>query len=450
LSIAAIIIAVSLSQSQGLAQQATARQAETLLKQGKTGEALPLLLRLHQSQPGNWRICHQLALAYTQLQQLEKAQEFYRKTLSINPGFLPARKNLAIVLWFLGRKQESELEFRPLVKALPGDPVPHLYLGLAEYERKHFSKAKGHFEKAGELAFDNPEVLPIVLETYLATKDASIPSGLMKQLERVKEAASTRPEMYLMLGEAYDRQGMPEKAYESYGKAIELDPQSEQNYLALASFASAHRNNEFALKILDQGLQRIPGGPKLLLQQGLVYALQGNLNQAEDSFLKASRADPKWSTPLLALGVSQLERGNLDEAASNFRSAAKVAPEDSRPQYLYATAVTRMGDSSRQEEVISSLEKAIALGPNDPEPRVSLGQAYAAADRIDDAVAQFEKALQIDPNNSAALYRLGLAYRRQGKKEAAQRLLQKFKEVRAKEKEEKSVAVQILKIVKDE
>src|SRR5438876_6581093 len=108
-------------------------RAEALLRQGKTSEAVSLLLQLHESQPQNSQICLQLGIGYTQLQQLEKAAEFYRKALRLNPRLIAARKNLATVLWFLNQKEKSVEEFLGVLKMAPSDPVPHLYLGSWEF-----------------------------------------------------------------------------------------------------------------------------------------------------------------------------------------------------------------------------------------------------------------------------------------------------------------------------
>ncbi|MGH9425127.1 MAG: tetratricopeptide repeat protein, partial [Terriglobia bacterium] len=102
--------------------------AETLLQQGQPVEALPILNQLHKAQPNNVRVCYQLGLAYTQLQELNKAAEFYRKALKLNPGFVAARKNLGTVLWFSNQKEASVQEFRTVLRSLPNDPVSHLYL----------------------------------------------------------------------------------------------------------------------------------------------------------------------------------------------------------------------------------------------------------------------------------------------------------------------------------
>ena len=436
-------------------------RAESLLQQGKPSEAVPLLLQLHESQPHNSQICLQLGIAYTQLEQLEKAANFYREALRLDLRLMAARKNLATVIWFL-------------------------YLGSWEYEHQQFARAKTHFEKAGDLAYKNPEALPMVLESYLALKDMTVPQSLMKQLEKARNpdpelairlgtlfshygvydqaiktfekilpSSSVKPEVFLLLGEAYDKQGMPEKAYNAFTKAIEIDPKLEEGYSALSSFASDHQNKEFALKILNQGLQKIPGSSKLLLQQGVLWALEGDLLQAQKSFLRACQADPRWVLPILALGISHLQESKSAEAASTFQQAATIAPDDYRPEYFYALALTRAGQQdipSHREEIISALRKSISLNPARPEPHVLLGRTYLAANQIGEAVVELEKALELDPRNPTALYQLGIAYRKQGKSAEGERLLRAFEETKAKLKEEedqeRKALLQILKTVK--
>lgn len=494
-------------------------RAEKLLREDRATEALPLLLAAYGAAPNDFRICHLVGLAYTTMQQFEKASEFYRKALQLNPAFIPSRKNLATVLWFSNRKAEAEREFLSVAKARPDDPVPHFYLGTLEYERRQFPRAKSHFERAGDLAFNNPEALPMVLETYLASRDLSYPDRAMRQLqqagtpdpelafqcgslfgrygfysraisvfERIKSsypdryalflnlgtaqlesrqykaavesleiAASSNPgaaEAFRLLGEAYDKDGNPEKAYGAYTQAIELEPRSEEGYIALSSFAAAHQNDEFALKTLAQGLERIPGSTRLLLQQGTIWALETNLPQAEESFRKAGLSDPQAGLPLLALGLTQMQAGKLTEAGVTFRQAARKDPKDFRSQYFYALTLVRAGgrsDPVRRKEIIAALERAIALNPRDAESRVALGQTYQSADELDLAARELQKALELEPANPTALYQLSAVYRKQGKTEAAQQLLAKFEGIKAKtsqeEEEERKALVQIMKTV---
>lgn len=453
-------------------------KAESLVQAGKAAEALPLLLELHKARPEEWQVCHLIGVVYTQLQQLENARGYYRKALGLNPAFLPARKNLAVVLWFLGDRTESEREFLSVAQATPADLVPQLYLGLAAHERKEFQEARRRFQKAGDLAMANPEVLPAVIESFLGAGDPAVPRQLLQRLEAAERpdgqlafrvgmafarfgmdqeavtclekslaAGTGGPEPLITLGEAYDRLGQPEKALAAHRRAIEADPSSEEAYLALAHFSYLHQNNEYALKILNEGLDKKSGSARLLQQKGVVLALLGNHEEAEKSLQEAGRADPKWNEPLLALGVSQMERGRYEEAAASFRQAAGVAAGDFRAEYLYATALKRTGDPARRQEILAALKKAAKLKPDDARPLASLGQAYLEAGQIEEATVELEAAIRIDPENATALYQLGRLYRDQGKREESRQMLERFAKAKAKQREEEGSLVDILKIV---
>ncbi len=435
-------------------QQPPLSQAQALLKDGKAHDALPILLELHRSDPSNANVCQQIGVAYTQLQELDKAETFYRQAVRLNPQFWAARKNLATVLWFLDRKAESESEFLGVTKVLPADPVPHLYLGLAAATRRDFPQAKMQFEKAGELAAENPEVLPAVLESYLATHDMNFPEKVMEQLTHTEDQD---PALISRVGTLFSQYGyydraatLLELAYRAYSRATEVHPNSEDGYVAFAEFALAHGNNDYALQVVARGLEHVPESPILLFEQGILWAIKGNRSQAENSFVQASRLRPAWNLPLLALGVSRLESGDASQAAVMFQKVCLADPHDSRAQYLYATALTRESGAISGETraaAIAALRKAIEIDPHDARSHTLLGQLHLQAGKADAAALEWQAALKIDPENSTALYQLGLLYRKQGKAAEAERLLQEFQRTKAKAHSEEESLVQILRVV---
>src|SRR5260370_10908082 len=127
-----------------------------------------------------------------------------------------------------------------------------------------------------------------------------------------------------MLAQAYDRQGKPERAYQSYSRGLDANPNAEDSYIAFADFASAHANNDYALQVVAHGLERLPKSHTLLFEQGLIWALKGDRSQAESSFQQASSLKPDWTLPLLALGVTQLESGDIPQAAVLFQKARNL------------------------------------------------------------------------------------------------------------------------------
>src|SRR3954470_19341168 len=64
---------------------------------------LTSLLEEFRERPSDWKLCNEIAAAYVADQKFDRAAEFYKKVTSLNAAFLPARKNLAVVLWFAGR-----------------------------------------------------------------------------------------------------------------------------------------------------------------------------------------------------------------------------------------------------------------------------------------------------------------------------------------------------------
>jgi tetratricopeptide (TPR) repeat protein len=255
--------------------------------------------------------------------------------------------------------------------------------------------------------------------------------------------------VWLLIAAACDEHNVPDKAYAAYQKAIAAEPTSEQGYVALAQFAAAHRNVPFAEKVLARGLEIAPNSPRLLLQRGIFRAQEGDRKQAAESFEQAAAADPASNVAVLALGILRLESGQPAEAAATFRKAAQIDARDHRAEYLYATALSRAGasDLARRAEVIAALKRALELNPSDSRARVMLGQEYLASGEAAAGVAQLERALKLDPNNATALYQLGIQYRRQGRTAEARRLLQRFRDLKAKAREEESMVVQIMKIV---
>lgn len=462
-------------------QQAQLTEALGLLKAGKAREALPILLELYRSVPKDANVCEQLGIAYTQLGELSGAERFYREAARLNPGFWAARKNLATVLWFLDRKAESEREFQAVATALPADPVPHLYLGLAAHSRREYGEAVRQFGKAGGLASENPEVLPAVIESHLAAGEFEFPARAAERL-----AASERPEPVLlsrigallldygqygpaavtlekltsiqresadgwrMLGEAYSGEHKTEQAFGAYSRATETDPKSAGAYVSLAEFASAHGNNDYALETTGRGLRQVPGSAELLFERGILLALKGDRNQADASWAEASKIRPSWNLPWLALGVSQLESGDAARAARTFQHARTLEPSDARGHYLYATALARVGETNsgqKRAEAVAAVRKSIGLNPRDARPHALLGQILLSAGETNAAALEWETAIQLDSKNETALYQLGLLYRKQGKAEEARRLLDRFQRAKAKRHAGEESLVEILRVV---
>jgi tetratricopeptide (TPR) repeat protein len=411
---------------------------------------LPSLLVRFQAEPRNAQLCEQIGVAYTRREEFDKAAEFYRKAFEMDPRRVSAGKNLGTVLWYGGHKKEAVAIFSVIEKRIPKDPVPALYLGLAGFERQDFHHAAEFFERAGTLASQNPEVIPILLETDLA-------AGKFEQAKSLVEARIAAPDAsspeevsrnYRWLGQACDGLKLADQAFHAYQQAVEHGPDMEENYLALSAFAMEHANASFARKTLSEGLARHPDSAHLTMQLGLTWAEEGDFTKARPYFEAAAAADAHSSLPLLALGIAELQEGSAAAAGEAFAKARDLAPGDYRGYYLHATAVGRGNpDPAERKAMIAELRRAIERNPGQARVRVALAQAELSSDPRA-AEAQLREALRLEPAAPEALYQLALLMRREGKTTEAERLSQAFQAAKSKLRENENELVLILKTPK--
>jgi tetratricopeptide (TPR) repeat protein len=185
----------------------------------------------------------------------------------------------------------------------------------------------------------------------------------------------------------------------------------------------------------------------------VILSLDDKMSQAEESFHRASQANPSWALPVLALGLTQLQTGKLADAVRSFQAAANLAKDDYRPSYLLALTWVRAGgqsQSERHDEIVSALQRAVTLNPTHADSHVLLGQTYLSDNRLDLALGELEKARKLQPENASALYQLAMVYRKKGDTALASRSLKEFQALKQREKKEEDLAkkelVQILKV----
>ena len=87
-----------------------------------------------------------------------QAERDYRRALELDPGFTPARFNLANLLNLLGRNAEAEMVLQEGIERAPGEGELHYSLGLVLAEEGRFEPAAASLARATALIPDRPRV----------------------------------------------------------------------------------------------------------------------------------------------------------------------------------------------------------------------------------------------------------------------------------------------------
>ena len=141
---------------------------------------------------------------------------------------------------------------------------------------------------------------------------------------------------------------------------------------------------------------------------GLVHENTGDRAAAERSYLDALVLDPTALEPMSRLYVLYQFTSDRDKIARLERLlvASLEKKQDSAIHHDWLGQVyLRTG---RLEKAEASISAAIALQPQEPEFRISLGALKARTGKLDEARAAYEDALRIRPGSGLALYNLGV------------------------------------------
>jgi tetratricopeptide (TPR) repeat protein len=457
---------------------------------------------LLQQQPSDVRALTLMGMALTTAGKPKDANARFRQALAANPQFAPALRGLAINEMALGLAQEAKQHFEQLVKLTPGDPVAQLALGELAFRDKQYAQSVQHFEQSQGLHLRDPRNVvnyadasiragqPQKAEAALRQMpDGADPAlyleagGLLVKMSRFDAAAAQfekaarshpdrylvgynlalaqlkaksfdaairtaesliaaghrKPELYNLLGHAYEGGGRTKDAYDALRTAATLEPLDEINYLDLIGICVAHKNLDLALEIADAGIARVPSSDRLHLQRGVVWAMKGDFEKARAAFESAARLAPKKALPQISLGLVLMQVDRPADAVQVLEKTASASPDDYLVHWFLGEALNRAGvepGSPMEKEAIASLTTSVRLKPDQVQPRVLLAKMLTRRGQLDEAHEQLEQALKLEPDSVPATYQLAQVLQKKGDTARARELFARVSKAKAEEREQ--------------
>lgn len=133
-----------------------------------------------------------------------------------------------------------------------------------------------------------------------------------------------------------------------------------------------------------------------LLEQADVCFRKGELDAAEQHYLKAAAKDPRCSKAYSRLGVIYLETGeDWQDAEEAFRQALKYESDNG---YVLNNLGLVLYHQDRYADAIRQFELAVRQDEHNATRHSNLGKAYMAMRQYAKAESSFKKALKLAPN----------------------------------------------------
>ncbi len=149
---------------------------------------------------------------------------------------------------------------------------------------------------------------------------------------------------------------------------------------------------------------------------GIGLLLQGDIRNAETTFLKVTQMEPGYADGWVNVGRARVQEGNMAGAEEVLRKALTVDPDLAKTHFFLGTALKSLG---RYDEAISHLRAASAKYPRDRVVLNQLARVLFLKRQFKDAVAELTRVLAIDPEDLQAHYNLMLCWQGLGDAEKA-------------------------------
>jgi Tfp pilus assembly protein PilF len=220
-------------------------------------------------------------------------------------------------------------------------------------------------------------------------------------LPAFERAARGDPSAFTLysLGTLYMRSGQPDKARDSFERALRVKPDFPEASNGLGALVAQGGNVPAAIGLFQAALQSSPDYPDALNNLGYALLQSGREPEALELYQKALKLQPDFPEAFNNLGIFHARQGEMARAAGYFRQAL-----DKRPGYGEAgnnLALVLMA-SDDPPGAVAVLERLLELSPEFEMTYVTLAKIHLATGRRREALGVLERVLQRNPSHPLA------------------------------------------------
>ena len=305
----------------------TLPRARDLLEHGHAAEATHTLETILQRHPGNANAWALLGVARVQQEEPAKAEECFRKALSIDSSLTSALTNLGQLLF--GEHRQSEA-------------LPYLREALR-------SDRNGALATLLSAKSEAPLSFPLLLDLSILEDELR----LFRDADRdVHEARSIQPgDLKALYAEAHvkmDLQDMP-SAERDMRQYLDARPDDATAHYGLGRILQMTQHPDAAKVEFERSIALAPNQAESYYQIGQMALDNGDYIAAQQECSKALEHDPKHGGALTALGIAAFRLKQYGEAVQSLQAAVAAAPEYQPAHYYYGLALAKAGQKEASE-----------------------------------------------------------------------------------------------------
>lgn len=345
-------------------------RAHDVFKQDKEYEkALGMFEKIVKDHPGSpWGYIG-LSKVYCRLQRYDKAEDYAKQALEIEPGSYEALFCLENLYndTRVARYRDAEKVILKILESHPDDfdalfSLAETYQVLGDH-KKHLE----YFEKAMKAdisreQYKNLGSITAVLISHGKAKEAG------ELLEREIKKHPDSFELYATYGDYYNKLEQYGLAEKMLKKSLELNPDYQRTYIKLSELYHDREEYQKALDCLEEGLKHHPGDEDEDLEiygnMAMIYVNMGKFDRAEKTVDKLLTYGQKaygidMADTYAEAGGWYFKMGRMKKAEAAYKNALKLTPGNSMATLGMARILIKAGKKKEAEAYVEKAEKNI-------------------------------------------------------------------------------------------
>lgn len=350
----------------GINESVTRTRFETLDAMGREEDALAALHRLTEKYPNNIEYKF-LAASYCKTKKMdEKAAQYYRDILAIDPSDSRARLAMAGT-----EKQEGhKATYLESISTIIANPSLHIDVKIQE-------------------------LLPYVIE-YSEEKDPALGQALANVIGQLVITHPGEAKSFAIQGDVLAIMGEKDKAIKSYQSAIDLNPNIYVVWEQLISLLIDTYKYEEVVSQTNKALDIFPNQAYLYYAAGYGLYRKKNFDEALEMLHQALIMTGKNNLQKISvynvLGLVYDELGQPDKSVEAFETALSINPRSAETLSQYSLVLSRRIEQS--EKAITMAEKVLTDGTQTAIVHQWIAEVFYNQKKFDKAKQSIQMALK--------------------------------------------------------
>ena len=396
---------------------AHAMRGMTYLAKKQYGKAEHSFLKARKLAPGDPYASQQLSALAMRDKNPNKARGYLNEVLERYPGHLRTLLSLAAIEEEQGNIEAMRRALKVAAEANPNAVQPRVLLARMYFKERKIEQARLVLGDIFEQQRKNPEVLSLIGELQLASKEFASAKSTFKQLIELQPKMA---QPHFFLARAYHGLGDQVGFKAELNRALDLSPNYVPAKIALLRLSMLEGDIASAYKQLAAIKKSSGESADILLLEGELLAKLEKPEQALVAFKKLFDKAPS-SSSLLTLTTFHWSLGDYDEAVSELEAWIKSNPHDVSAMLALANNYFILG---RKDESVSLYYRILELSKNNLLALNNLAWQLKETD-LGQALSLANRAYALDPNSSIILDTLAMLLMRDGQIELARRYIER-------------------------